>query len=76
MTGKISCLATSRKSRRSSPKPLISLTCGSRAEVRKSVRKSLISLASSAAAELPLIPPTAPCARLTAARMRVQVFVR
>lgn len=76
MTGEFLCFGTSRKSRKSAHNALISLRCGSRAEVRKPAGKSLISLASSAAAELPLVPPTASCARLTAARMRVQVFVR
>jgi hypothetical protein len=55
---------------------LKSLSGGYCAEVREFIRNSLISLTSSAAAEVPPnIPPRA-CARVWAARMRVQVFVR
>jgi hypothetical protein len=65
-----------RKSRRSPAKSLISLDRGSRAEVRKSLVKSLILLKRRAAAELPPNTPLRACARVRAARMRVQGFVR
>lgn len=76
MSGEIGHVMPLRRSRRLSPKSLISLKCGSRAEVRKFGRKPLIFLSGHAAAEVPPNTPRRACARANAARPRFQDIAR
>lgn len=76
MSGEIGRAMPLRRSRRLSSKLLISLKCGSRAEVRKFGRKPLIFLSGRAAAEVPPNTPRRACARANAARSRFQDIAR
>lgn len=76
MSGEIGHAMPLRRSRRWSPKSLISLKRGSRAEVRRFGRKPLIFLSGRAAAEVPPNTPRRACARANAARSRFQDIAR
>jgi hypothetical protein len=65
-----------RRLRKSPCKSLIFLCGGGSAEVRKSLPLSLFLLIVFTAAELPPNTPLRACARVRAARLRVEAFVR
>jgi hypothetical protein len=76
MSGEIGLATPARRSRRLPSKSLTLLGCGSSAEVRRFCRKPLIFLSGRAAAEVPPNTPLRACARVKAARSRVQDFIR